>query len=265
MPPTTFPRVPLKEMDAAMLAYELARETDRIIISPEGRDMVTSAAMLATFLHRHQTRRVRRDLPRVPYIEHPLRNALRLIRWGRGADAPRLVMALLHDVVEDCGREILSEYAVPAGIGVGVDEDDLESIQNAAIAWLKLAYGDRVGRAVALVTNKPFITREQYQAHIIDLAAVAACTFTDLSVEFDSVPVDALLVKAADLMDNAGSLRHQLAAGESEQIVNHLATKYLPVMRPVIDALLNIGDSTVAHSLIEVETSLQHIVATTTP
>jgi (p)ppGpp synthase/HD superfamily hydrolase len=241
-------------MDAAMLAYELSRETDRVISDPEGREMVTSAAMLATHLHRNQTRRVRRDLPRVPYIEHPLRNALRLIRWGRATeDAARIVMALLHDVVEDCAQEILTDFAIPAGIGEDVDVDAPADVQNAAIDWLKVAYGDRVGRAVALVTNKPFITREEYQAHIECLAYLAMNSY-------DRVPCDALIVKASDLMDNAGSLRHQLAAGEHPQTVQRLAEKYLPALRPVIDACCSISDMTVADHLIDVEASLRKIL-----
>jgi (p)ppGpp synthase/HD superfamily hydrolase len=65
---------------------------------------------MASFLHRKQTRFVRGDLPRVPYIEHPLRVALRLVRWGV-PDAELIAAALLHDVVEDCSTELLEASA----------------------------------------------------------------------------------------------------------------------------------------------------------
>lgn len=64
---------------------------------------------MARFLHRKQTRFVCGGPPGVPYIEHPLRVARRLIPWGI-RDAELIAAALLHDVAEDCAEEPLALF-----------------------------------------------------------------------------------------------------------------------------------------------------------
>lgn len=190
--PTTFPRVPLKQMDPSMLVFELDRETARLM--PEATELITSAATMASFLHRKQTRLVRGDLPRVPYIEHPLRVALRLIRWGV-VDAELIAAALLHDVAEDCVRELLETF--------GHDGEDV-------FDCLTRLFGARVAGLVREVTNPTDGT--SYDNHIAALA------------ESGSV---ALIIKASDLKDNAGSIAHQLGHGKDEKFLRMIA-KYFP-------------------------------------
>ncbi|MFF2053757.1 hypothetical protein ACFVU2_19290 [Leifsonia sp. NPDC058194] len=256
---TIYPRVPLKEMDGAMLAYELSREIDRVVADPMDRDMITSAAMLATHLHRHQTRRVRHGLPRTPYIEHPLRNALRLIRWGvTGASPVRIAQALLHDVVEDRAVEIVEVY-LHENRRKHVEVTDPRSVHFAALDWLGESYGHRLSLAVDLVSNRPGDTRDDYQYHVERLA--------QLVLDGDGHPaLDALLVKASDLVDNAGSLRHQLAAGDDPIAIERLAKKYHPVLRPVIGALRAVVDTefgieNAIEALEKVERSLEDILS----
>lgn len=199
--PTTFPRVPLKQMDPSMLVFELDRETERLM--PEHAELITSAATLASFLHREQTRMVRGDLPRVPYIEHPLRVALRLIRWGV-RDAELIAAALLHDVAEDCADELLDVFG---------------EAEETATNCLARLYGQRTASFIAQVTNPTDGT--DYRQHIEDLAG-RGCP--------------ALLIKASDLKDNAGSIKHQLGHGHDQRLL-HLLHKYGPVLRTVVKGL----------------------------
>lgn len=234
-PPTIhWPRVPLKDMDAAMLAYELQRELDLMNLTVSQKAMITSAAQVAAYLHRNQTRRVRRDMPRVPYIEHPLRNTLRLIRWGV-TDPRALTAALLHDVVEDCADEIITQFAEPGVSTVGWDPAEK---QRVALEWIFKSYGAGVSDAVRWVTNAPDATREDYLPHIYALVSHVKLQ------PFDDGAVNGLLVKAADLVDNAGSLRHQLDAGEDPKRIRRLAEKYQPVLTLVAKALSDHGLNT---------------------
>lgn len=205
--PTVFPRVPLKKMDPSMLVFELDRETHRLM--PEASEAITSAATLASFLHRNQTRSVRANMDRVPYIEHPLRVALRLIRWGV-RDAEIIIAALLHDVAEDCADELLEVFG-----SKHVAED--------AIDCLTRLYGNRVAWLVEQVTNPDPAEGMTYAGHIRLLSALAS---------------PALLIKASDLKDNAGSITHQL--GHSDKLdarMLRLTAKYLPVIPAVTEGL----------------------------
>lgn len=205
--PTPFPRVPLKKMDPSMLVFELDRESTRLIGSNAGSQMITSAATLASYLHRNQTRFVRGDMPRVPYIEHPLRVALRLIRWGV-TDADLIAAALLHDVAEDCADELLEVFGLP---------DD----NGSAIACIARLYGARVAEYVAAVTNPDAASGVTYEEHVTELA---------LS---DS---PAVFIKASDLKDNAGSIRHQLGHGIDKKLIGMLR-KYRPIAGLVAGSL----------------------------
>ncbi|WP_026819991.1 HD domain-containing protein [Arthrobacter castelli] len=203
--PTVFPRVPLKCMDPSMLVFELDRESHRLI--PDSCEMITSAATMASFLHREQTRAVRGDMPKVPYIEHPLRVALRLIRWG-ARDGNLIAAALLHDVAEDCAAELVDIF------GHG-DETVFDCLGR--------LYGGDVAECVKTVTNPTDGTG--YEEHLCRLA--------------DSQS-PALLIKASDLKDNAGSIRHQLGHGKDSRMLCRLR-KYLPVVDIVSTELMNSG------------------------
>lgn len=199
------PRVPLKRMDPSMLVFELHREADRLLTRADG-ELITSAATMASFLHRNQTRFVRGDLARVPYIEHPLRVALRLIRWGV-TDPELIAAALLHDVVEDCADELLQIF--------GEAED-----QNDPVRCLQRLYRSQIARYVETVTNPKQGT---YEEHIDTIAWLAS---------------PALLIKASDLKDNAGSIKHQLGHGKDEKMLR-LLRKYLPVIPMVAEGLVD--------------------------
>lgn len=197
--PVVFPRVPLKQMDPSMLVFELDRETARLMA--DSCELITSAATMASFLHRNQTRMIRGGMTKVPYVEHPLRVALRLIRWGV-TDAELIAAALLHDSVEDGSTELLEHF------GRRSDGGD-------PIACSARLYGHRVADLVRLVTNPTDGT--SYHEHLEVLAASGSI---------------ALLIKASDLKDNAGSIRHQLGHGNDQRMMRMLR-KYLPVVTVV--------------------------------
>jgi (p)ppGpp synthase/HD superfamily hydrolase len=202
--PTDFPQVPLKKMDPSMLVFELDREAHSLM--PESGELITSAATMASFLHRRQTRFVRGGMPLVPYIEHPLRVALRLVRWG--VQDPNLVgAALLHDVVEDCSEELLSVFG---------------QSNETALHCLARLYGGDMAAHVEQVTNPAdVVDAASYQLH------VAALAWSGTS---------AVLIKASDLKDNAGSIRHQLGYGQDARMLR-LLRKYLPCVREVSRSL----------------------------
>lgn len=218
--PAIFPRVPLKQMDPSMLVFELDRETARLM--PEACELITSAATMASFLHRNQTRMVRGDLPTVPYIEHPLRVALRLIRWG--VDDPELIAAaLLHDVVEDCSAELLEHFG--------------RSGEESPHVVARL-YGARVADLVLQVTNP--IDGTSYHEHLKGLASSGSI---------------ALLIKASDLKDNAGSIRYQLGHGKDARLLRMLR-KYHPAT-----AVVQVGLGVLVGRLGDAVTPIHRAVA----
>lgn len=274
-----FPRVPLKEMDAASLAYELGRESDRIMLgnaemdASTAREMVTSAAMLATHLHRNQTRRVRRGMPHVPYIEHPLRNALRVVRWG--ATSPETVaVALLHDTVEDCSKEIVTVYA-SLHSAVESHGDTIRNRQtdhDVALEWIDSAYGSIVAEAVSLVSNKPGAEPEDYTPKIDALCS--RVLNADKNGRVDLPGLIALVNKASDLIDNGGSLKHQIGYAEGApvladlQTAQKLAGKYREPVSLVGSALTRVEDpvaQNAAAALSNVAGSLEAILAMPVP
>ena len=206
----------LKEMDPGSLT--LALMSDVRTLANDGlleEKPIFNALHVATFLHRNQTRANRKNLPRTPYIEHPLRNALRLIRWGC-ANQDIIIAALLHDTVEDCVDDIILYYLAtdPAPL-------DEQKKRDMAFAWMAEEFGAEVSRIVYAVSN-PLMPdgmtkeekREAYAKHIVSI------------IENDP---GVFLVKFSDFVDNAVGLYHNNIAGK-EAMISHLATKYYPVV-----------------------------------
>jgi len=212
------PSLELKEMDGAMLAFELTREIGRIFEADKyAREFVISSAMVATHLHRHQTRLVRKKFPRVPYIEHPIRVTLRMIGWGeRGFHL--LAAGMLHDTFEDCAKEIVLLYAVDLKGGIRPLDDDRATARR----WVAQACSSETAALVHQVTNPP--APVTYDEHLQELAAGGAANR------------DALVLKAADLVDNPGSLAHQ-HGHVPDSFIAAKVYKYYPNVVLVADAL----------------------------
>lgn len=216
---TSHPQLPLKELDAALLTLELLEGIERMP-RPE-QERIVDAAHAAALLHRGQIRLHRGEFPTVPYIEHPLRNTVRLIRWG--VDDPDVLCAtLLHDVPEDCADRVVQMYG-PDATGEPV---------AAALDWIARTFGARTAQIVAAVTVPP---TPRGTPEAVELAEYAA--HVRRAVEADP---QVLLVKASDLTDNAGSLTHQVGLAP-QRSVDRLLRKYTPVVDD-IRAALDHGD-----------------------
>jgi hypothetical protein len=179
------------------LAIEIAR------FGPADHDRVRHALALASRLHAADRRQ------REPYLNHPLRVAIRVISHYRAADPDLACAALLHDAVEDHAGEL-----APCGG------------QPEALAALAAGFGDRVARVVAAVTNPAWQpgrdADEQYREHVA--ANLRAC------------PV-ARIVKVSDFVDNGVGLIHTTGAK-----LHRLAGKYAPLV-PVLRELVNRPDT----------------------
>lgn len=214
-----FPRIPLKDMDSAMLIFELSRETDRLV--PEGAEAITSAVTLASYLHRRQTRKIRGIYPVTPYIEHPLRVALRMLRWGvRTWEV--IVAGILHDVAEDCADELVEQFGT-------VGEDS-------AFDVIERMYGSFVASMVWDVTHGQNLTTDKYIDAIAEM-----CTKT--------LHLGSLLIKASDIKDNGGSIVHQTASF-SAQSSRQRAEKYAGVIPTLIAEMDNKGATSTASGAV---------------
>lgn len=229
----------LKSNDVVSLAAVL-RE-----IAGEGID---EALELAMFAHEGTTRKELRNgaLDADPYVIHPIRVALRIARHSEGrADLAQLQAALLHDAVEDAPERVLAFY----GAQTRGSTDSTEATV-AALARIDAVFGGRVAAAVAAVSNPDFSGLDPaqknaaYAAHLVE--AVAANPM-------------AVAIKASDLVDNAGSLKH-MAPGPRQ---SRLADKYRVPVRVMIDNAVRTGMAGLAARLERVLDSLEAIPATT--
>jgi (p)ppGpp synthase/HD superfamily hydrolase len=199
----------LKQMDAVLLAVEIRSRAD-----PLGFDTGKAELAIATaaWAHREQRRLVRGDLPRTTYIEHPLRNAARVLRWGVVSE-PIVLACILHDTVEDAPFELAELFAGEAGGDEGV-------ARELVLRQFATDFGERVAELVRALSN-PIRTEtlgeedahRAYREHVVDVTAdpeVAVC-------------------KLADLVDNALSLHH--TGSPNDPRTARLARKYAPVLK----------------------------------
>ncbi|OZF45390.1 HD domain-containing protein [Rhodococcus sp. 14-1411-2a] len=195
----------LKDMDSAALVFAIMHEIDA---DRAARTQLGNALELATAAHLSQKRFGRAAYPVDPYIVHPLRNVLRLIRLGC-TDTDVLAATALHDTVEDQQREIVSI----------LDESRLsdESDQQAALDLITEHFNAETSRLVAAVTNPPKDAQLSKAEKNAAYAAHVADVIKDTKV---------FLVKFADFVDNAGSVKYL----ENEAKRTKLAAKYAPVV-----------------------------------
>lgn len=170
------------------------------------RDRLNAALDLAARVHRDD-RRVRE-----PYINHPLRVAIRISCYYRLHDVDVLTAALLHDAVEDH----------PEALADGQPGDPTE----AALGALARAFGDRAARLVRSVTNPRFDSGRdrdlQYREHVA----------TSLARDPWARPI-----KLSDFTDNAAGIVHSRGPK-----LRRLAFKYLPLV-PILRDVLAMPDT----------------------
>jgi hypothetical protein len=167
------------------------------------RDRITRALDLAARLHAHDRRQ------REPYLNHPLRVAIRIISHYGVHDPDIVCGALLHDAVEDHAEDL-----APRGS------------QQDALAALAGQFGTRVADVVAAVTNPPHEPgrdrHEQYREHV--------------AISLEANPW-ARVIKASDFTDNGVGLIH--TTGPKMEC---LAAKYAPLV-PLLRDLIGRPDT----------------------
>lgn len=223
--------IPLKDMSALLLNNAIMIES-RAFLSSAQRVMLTDAISLADLLHKGAKRRT----PMVgsngkirdhftAYIEHPLRNTLRLIRLGV-QDLDVIIATVLHDTVEDCAQKM-------ADISLGSDRENYDEAELRVIAfeYIRELFGQDVEVIVSGVTNP-----------LSDLRGPAYHPIYHEHVGIGIRDPRAFLVKYADLKDNALGLHF----GDDRRMQRNLAKKY----RPLFPILLGEWDNGLARTLL---------------
>jgi HD domain len=148
-----------------------------------------------------------------PYINHPLRVAIRIMSHYGIRDPDVIVAALLHDAVEDHAAEL-----APSAPGTTTAPG---ATTEAALAALAERFGPRVAELVGAVTNPEYEPgrdrHTQYREHV--------------AASLDRSPW-ARVIKASDFTDNGAGLLYTTGPR-----VPVLADKYaglVPVLRELI-------------------------------
>lgn len=200
-------------------------------------EQVLLALEKASLWHEGQTR-VARQGAREPYINHPKRNMLRAYTWGV-VDAEVLVAILLHDVVEDCADKI-TEHKF----------NNEKDAKKTSLEVVEELFSPRVANLVSAVTNPISDVagktkeekRKQYADHLSTVLS-------------DS---DVFIVKAADFVDNAGSLASSFNSNKTGMF-EHLYLKYSLALEVVKSKFENLHESFTSHQLVEIERSLAEV------
>lgn len=206
-----FAETPLKVMDPSALAQAVMHQA-----AAAGMDLavIADAIDVATYLHLHQTRANRGPFTRTPYIEHPLRNALRALR--KGVTAQHVIVGiLLHDVVEDCLDRLLEAFVPGDHSALGITGK-----RELAYGWIVTRFGAGAARIVDKLTNPP--------GGGADLSRAERNDGYNLHVELGILgDAETFIGKFVDFEDNAGGLHHNAVPG-NEKMVGRLAVKYSP-------------------------------------
>lgn len=204
---------PLKDYDSVSLAEILrAHFTEYFPLREVQR--LNDAIQVASYLHRHDVRRGNRGkLPNPPYIEHPLRVAIRLARTFAVKDPHVITAAVLHDTIEDHPFDFADFQ------GVRAVEDEREA-RIEAMDFLGEHFGYLTAALVSQVSNPiipPGIAKTekiaQYQDHVAKVVSYSG---------------NALIVKVSDFVDNAGSLHHHYEYNDPK--VGYFLDRYEPLL-----------------------------------
>lgn len=203
------------------------------------RAIIAKAARFAKELHLGQFRSAPPWEERPPYIVHPLRNAIRTIRWG-SRDRTAVLSAILHDVVEDSAEKYCDNHAIAYA--------DPHAARDILLSRIRKDYGAHVANAVLKLSNphqepedRAKMTEEERVNDYVDHVRE--------SIANDST---VLLVKLSDLHDNAAGLIHVAFPGREKQ-TRKQANKYIKTM-PVFREELErnpLGDPVLRRSALQ--------------
>lgn len=203
---------PLKDLDSVSLASKLRQHfIDRYPVAQT--EKLNDAIQVASYLHRYDVRRGGRGkLPNPPYIEHPLRVALRLSTFGVH-DEDTYLAAVLHDTVEDHPFEF-ADFE-------GVQKHDNETdARTAALEFISRKFGYWVASTVGAVSN-PILPEGTSKAEKVE------SYLTHVTEEVAFYP-RARILKFSDFVDNAGSLHHHYEYNDPK--VQYFIDRYAPLI-----------------------------------
>lgn len=210
-----------RPLDRSTLKSRTADELRGILLVESGEvglnvAEMEKAALFAKELHLGQFRFAPPWEARPPYITHPLRNAIRLIRWG-SKDRNVILAGILHDTVEDCAEKYCDDR--------GIQYDSPQHAQQILLAKLRKDYGSRLADIVWKLSN-PYISDEDKAKLTVEQKHEIYVDHVRESIKDDH---EVLLAKLSDLQDNAAGLYHT-AYPEREKQTRKQATKYQLVM-----------------------------------
>lgn len=230
--------IQLKDMSALLLNNAIMTET-RSFLSSSQRVMLTDAISLADLVHKGASRRTPmigsngkiRD-KFTPYIEHPLRSALRLVRLGV-TDFDTIVASVLHDTVED-NAEFMVDVAL--GLAKGSELIPAGAFDGAAFATMRSQFGDDVQSEGYTRTMAFEYVRQLFGNEVETIVHGVTNPLSELrGVSYHPIYHDhvksgisdprVFLVKYADLKDNALGLHF----GDDKRMQKRLASKYRPL------------------------------------
>ncbi len=173
---------------------------------------------LATLLHRNHIRKNRDACKNTPYIEHPLRNTLRIMRWGC-FDINILSASMLHDVVEDSSALYCNDFLHKDVIPEGVAQEQL-------LKYIRKNFNVITANTVKSVTNP------------IDLNASPTKNADYLEHVKTNIHNNKLVfyVKFSDFVDNAIGLKH----GGDDKFIKRQAKKYQPMIDIYLKEISNL-------------------------
>jgi len=211
-------RTPLKELEPQDLAKVILVEAKDSGMNVE---KIHKSIELATVLHEGQTRGPRWQngvlKEKVPYIEHPLRNSLRLMRLGV-QDQNIVIASVLHDTVEDGSKAYSQKF-----LGQTLEENDAREVLSNHIEG---SYGQEVKNIVQAVTND-YVPVKEVQAMSMEDRRKVYRDHVDHNIKNN---VGAYMVKLSDFIDNATGLYHNDMPGKEKAVLKR-ALKYKPVVQ----------------------------------
>jgi DNA-binding Lrp family transcriptional regulator len=212
-------QLPLKEMGESLLALEILDRAEALGFREEAQ----SATTLAAYLHREQRRSNRGSLPRDTYITHPLRNALRLMRWGV-TDKATILSSILHDTVEDCAEELVR-------ISPGSYASDLTEAEFRKFALMEISsgFGSEVAEIVEDVSN-PLPDPDVPKATKVEKRSEY-----NVNVKVKTKKPKQAANKITDGIDNGSGLKHNTGMVDAARW--HLASKYIPAFEYYLQRL----------------------------
>jgi hypothetical protein len=233
-------KAPLKQLNSTALALAIVEAVKK---HPHiDGEKVNKAILLASHLHRNDTRANRGRYDKTPYIEHPLRNTLRALNYGSTSETV-IIGSLLHDTVEDHPHEISTEF-------FGQTAATEEEARKNSYSFISKTYGDRTKDMVHGMSNP--ITSKYLPAHEKNKL------YAEHVKEAIENP-DVCIGKVCDFMDNAGGLHHNVA-GMSAISIQKKTVKYLPVCdiiqkrleRDLVERKLDISEEGLKHMISQI-------------